>query len=171
MNQITGSPAVYKVGRRLLLVSYISVGEWQTFGLIVEKDETYAVTQLIYWSLRRATPGIRKPNLRWWNKKALAGLVTFICNLGMPLLPKGTKTSQQAAEGAKRPADDNSMKTAYRQLSRMHGWTPQEISDMSPAQIHSYLSGGKDGTGIEKMSGAEYKSFRAQRGLSIGSKN
>jgi len=164
MNQIMGSPAVYKVGRRLLLVSYISVGEWQTFGELVERDEGYAVTQLVYWSLRRATPGIRRPCLRWWNKKALARLVEFICKMGMPLLPKGT-TSHQGKQ------DDNDMKTAYRQLSRLHGWTAKEISDMSPAQIHSYLSGGKDGTGIEKMSGAEYKSFRAQRGLLIGSEN
>lgn len=170
MNQIMGSPAVYRVGRRVLLVSYVSVGEWQTFGELVKEDEGRAVTQLVHWSLQRATPGCHLPCLRWWNKKALAGLVEFICNLGMPLLPKEKTSQQQDAQTPGRESD-NDMKTAYRQLSRLHGWTAKEISDMSPAQIHSYLSGGKDGTGIEKMSNAEYKSFRAQRGLSIGSNN
>lgn len=163
MNQIIGSPSVYRIGRRILLVSYVSIGEWQTFGELVEGDERYAITQLIYWSLRRATPGIRRPCLRWWKNKTITGLVEFICKLGMPTLTQGEKVEGSTSN----PDSDNDIKTAYRQLSRMHGWTPQEISDMSPAQIHSYLSGGKDGTGIEKMSNSQYKSFRAQRGLPV----
>jgi len=62
-------------------------------------------------------------------------------------------------------------KTMYRLLSKMYGWTPEEIGNMSPAQLYSYQMGGKDGTGIEKMTGAEYRSFRARRGMSVGGLN
>ncbi len=168
MNQIMGSPTGFKVGRRVLLVSYVSVGEWQTFGELLKQDEAQAVLELIYCSLHRANPALNRRSVRWWvrwHSKVLASLVEFICVISLPKMPKGI-TPVTAVKEAER-----SMKTAYRLLSRMHGWTPAAISDMSSAQIHSYLSGGKDGTGIEKMSGAQYRSFRAQRNMNFGGPN
>ena len=167
-SQITGSPTAYKFGRRVLLVSYVSVGEWQTFGELVKLDEKRAVAELVYYALRRATPANARPRMWWWArryKKALTGLVALICKLSMPAIPEGNTPIAIAKEA------ENNMKTAFRQLSMMYGWTPAEISDMSPAQLSAYMSGGKDGTGSEQMSGAEYKSFRARRGLPVGGLN
>ena len=160
MSQILGSPVAFRAGRRVLLVSYVSVGEWETFGELLEQDEAQAVLELIYYSLHRANPALKRRAVRrWvrWHRKLLSSLITLICKLSLPKASKDTApvTAIEVAERARN--------TALRVLSRMHGWTPAQISGMSSAQIHLYLSGGEDGTGTRKMSGAEYKSFQAQR--------
>ncbi len=161
---IAGSPTVLKVGRRTLLVSYASMGEWLTFGELVKSSEGQAMRNLIYCSLHRADPTVTRRGVWlfvWLHKKALAALVDLICTISLPKMPEGVTPASAAQEV------ERSMKTTYRLLSRMYGWTPAQISDMSPAQLYSYQMGGKDGTGIEKMSGPEYKSFRVSRGLEI----
>ena len=159
MNQITGSPSAYKVGRRVLLVSYVSMGEWQTFRDLLKVDAGRAVLELMYCSLHRADPFFtRRTVRRLMNKKTAAGLMRLICELSIPPSIKGLNAVIFDKEA------ERTMKTAYRRLSIIHGWTPAEISDMSPIQVYSYQLGGKDGSGIEKMSSGEYKSFRARRG-------
>ncbi len=162
MNPITGSPTVFKTGRGVLLVSYVSVGEWQAFGDMYEVDKSRAVVDFLYYSLHRADPTMTRRAVRRWTRRhsqdQQSDLMDLICKLSIPKTPKGA-TGTRAS-----PADTaRNMKTAFRLLSKMYGWTAAEISDMSPAQIFSYLSGGKDGTGIVKMSGPEYQSFRARR--------
>ena len=164
MNPITGSPTVFKTGRSLLLVSYVSVGEWQVFGDLYEVDKARAVIDFLYYSLHRAEPTMTRRAVRRWTRRhsqdQQSDLMDLICKISLPKPPKGnTATAESPAEA------DRNMKTAFRLLSKIYGWTAAEISDMSPAQIFSYLSGGKDGTGIVKMSGAEYQSFRARQGL------
>lgn len=161
MNQIVGHPVPFRVGKKFILASYVSVGEWQTVADLLEIDEHRAVMELVYCSLHRAMPTItRRKAYGWarWHKGHLLSLIGLICEISLPPTP-GSKDGPTEATGDA----ERSMKTAYRVLSRTHGWTPAEIGGMSTAQLHSYLSGGKDGTGIEKMSGAEYKSFRARR--------
>lgn len=167
MSQIMGSPSAYKFGRRLLLVSYVSMGQWQTFDKLLKLDEGRAVLELAYFSLHRADPGITRRKVRrlMRNTKAAAGLMTLICELSIPTTIKGLTSDISDKEA------DRNIKTAYRQLSMLHGWTPAAISDMSPVQIYQYQAGGKDGTGIQKMTGAEYKSFRARRGMGVGGMN
>lgn len=158
MSLITGSPVALKVGRRVLFVSYVSMGEWQTFSELLKIDEARAVVELAYYSLHRADFGITRRRVRRLlrNTKRAAALMALICELSIPKLkgPTGEMSDKEAGRG---------MKATYRQLSMMHGWTAKEISDMSPVQIYQYQMGGKDGTGIVKMTGAEYQSFRARR--------
>ena len=196
-NQITGSPTAYKVGRRVLFVSYVSLGEWQTFGELVKLDEKRAVEKLVFWALRRATPTItcrfarrlvrrydiwvgwlyvclilhffsrrlERCLIKWCAKrsekcsKPMIGLIELLCKLSMPDIPQASTPVAIAKEA------ECSMKTTFRQLSRMHGWTPAEISGMSPAQFSAYASGGEDGTGTMKLDygSSEYNSFCAQR--------
>lgn len=160
---IVGNPTALKVGRRVLLVSYVSMGEWQTFDAMLKVDEGKAVQELMYRSLHRADPLISRRAARRWTRRAAADLMHLICALSIPPAVQGLAVSDK--ESAR------SMKTTYRMLSRIHGWTPAEISDMSPAQIYSYQMGGPDGTGIQKMTGAEYQSFRARRGMAVGGLN
>lgn len=164
MNQIIGSPIAFKAGRRVLLVSYVSVGEWETFGSMVESNEGQAIRELVYRSLYRADPTVTRRGVRWlmWrHRAALTGLVELICTISLPKQLEGLAPATAAKEV------ERSMKTTYRLLSRQYGWTAAQISDMSPSQLHSYQMGGKDGTGIEKMTGPEYRSFRAQRGIEV----
>ncbi len=163
VNQITGSPTVFRAGRSLLLVSYVSVGEWQTFGALWECNKRRAVIDFLYYSLHRGDPTVTRRAVRWWaffHRKAQTDLMELIFTISLPKPPKGKpETTESPAEA------DRNMKTAYRVLAKMYGWTAAEISDMSPAQIFSFLSGGKDGTGIVKMTSEEYQSFRARQGL------
>lgn len=141
-----------------MLVAYVSMGEWQTFSEMLKLSEPQAVLELAYFSLHRADPGITRRKVRrlMRNTKAATGLMTLICDLSIPKITgqDGTVPDKEA---------DRNIKTAYRQLSMIHGWTPAAISDMSPVQVYQYQMGGKDGTGIQNMTGAEYQSFRARR--------
>lgn len=159
MNLITGSPVALMVGRRMLMVGYVSMGEWQTFSGMVKLDESKAVNELFYFSLHRADPFITRRKVRRLMRKYkshMTHLMNLICELSIP-----TKTGKEVMMSDKEA--DRNIKTAFRQLSMTFGWTAQKISDMSPVQIYQYQMGGKDGTGIQKMSNAEYKSFRARR--------
>ena len=142
MNPIMGMPVFHK----RLSVSYVSIGEWQVFSELLKQDESRAILELIYYSLHRAS-GVTRRKTRWLirrHRKTLAALIELICEISLPKIPKSTATVPE------KEATRN-IKTVYRVLSRMHGWTPKEISDMSPAQIYSYLCGGPDGTGIVKV--------------------
>jgi len=128
-----------------LPVSYVSIGEWQVYGELMKQNESRAILELVYYSLHRAS-GVTRRKARWlvWrHRKTLTALIELICEISLPKIPDSTGNV---------PKDEaaRNIKTVYRVLSRMHGWTPKEISDMSPAQVYSYLCGGADGTGIMK---------------------
>lgn len=169
MYQIMGSPSAFKLGRRVLLVSYISIGECQTFGDLLEQSKTLAVRELLYYSLHRANPAITRRAVRWLylshSRKTLSALINFICVISLPEVSQDSTPLIATAE------DGRDTKLMYRRLAKMYGWTPAEISDMSPAQIHLCLSGGDDGSGIQKMSESEFKSFQKLRSTSLGGLN
>ena len=169
MNQIIGNPLPFKIGRKTLLVSYVSVGEWQVFGELLKQDETQAVLELVYYSLYRGGNTISKRAIRKlvrWYPTKLTSLIELICEISLPKQKiKETDNTENTENTENIGEADRNLKTVFRVLSKQHGWTPAAISDMSPAQIFLYLAGGPDGTGIVKMSGQEYQSFRARREL------
>lgn len=146
------------MGRRTLLVSYVSMGEWQTFDDMLKVDEGQAVLELMFCSLHRADPLITRRTVRKLTRRAATELMHLICALSIPPAKRGIAPVISDKEATR------NMKTVYRRLSMQHGWTPQQISDMSPLQVYLYQLGGKDGSGIEKMTGAEYQAFRARQG-------
>lgn len=168
---VMGHTVPYPVGRgrrrQILPVSYVSIGEWQVFGKLLKLDETHAMLELLYYSLHRAEPTTTRKQIKQLAKKHMAvllPLVDLICNISLPenkKPPTGT-VSTTPPSGSSSEAE-RAIKTSYRVLSRMHGWTPQQISEMSPVQVHIYLTGGEDGSGIVKMSNSQYKSFLAAR--------
>jgi len=156
MNQIIGNPIPFKMGHKVYFVSYVSMGEWQMFGELLRMGNAQSVLELIYCSLHRGNSTIGRRKVHWLVRrytKALLPLIDLICNISLPKL----KTKKEIDVGDK-DAERN-MKTVYRLLSKIHGWTPSEISEMSPAQVHSYLMGGPDATGIVKMSDLQYQRF------------
>lgn len=173
MNKVVGHPVPYKIGRRRsILVSYVSMREWQSFGDMLQLDDVEAVLELLYYSLRRAEPTTTRKRVRRLAKKyakQLLALVDRICDISLPKLKKGKTGALPGADKTAPPSDpsrsgsERNIKTVYRLLSRMHGWSPQQIGDMSPAQVYIYLTGGPDGTGIVKMSNSEYQGFLAAR--------
>lgn len=158
MSQITGSNVPLKLGDEIYLVSYVSMAEWETFNdLLIQKSEgDEALSYLIWCSLQRAGCKIDKKKVLSKFAKHLDVLVDTICKASLPNL-KVTKIKVNRKE------QEINLKASYRVLSRMHGWTPEQISSMSPAQIFLYLVGGKTGTGIEKMTDAQYANLLASR--------
>jgi len=162
MNQIMGNSVPVWIGKKIYLVSYISVGEWQTFVKILQCDAIEALKFLVYHSLHRADSTIKKKTVNHLLKKYAASVISLtdiICNISFPKVHpgRGEEVDEKEAE--------RDMKAVYRILSRMHGWSPQRISNMSPAQLYLYMMGGSTGTGIVKMNSLEYQSFLASRGI------
>jgi len=146
------------------------MSEWQMFGELLQLDDAKAVLELLYYSLRRAEPTVTRKGVRKLAKKyakQLLALVDLICDMSLPKLKAKTGAipgaDKTAPPSAPRGDSERDIKIVYRLLSRIHGWTPQQIGIMSPAQVYIYLTGGPDGTGIVKMSNSEYKSFLANR--------
>lgn len=165
MSQIIGNSVPIKIGFKVYLVSYVSLAEWETFDGLVHRGSKgkQFLSYLIYCSLHRADSTITKRKVRSlmrWHKAMMVLLVATIRDISLPpdKLSKDTEVSIDVKQA------ERNMKTILRILSRMHGWTPQQIGSMSPAQIFSYLMGGKKGTGIEKMSSEEYQNFLHNRG-------
>ncbi len=176
MNQIIGYSRPFKAGRRVYLVSYVSISEWQTYNSLAKRDESLALLELVYYSLHRGDAGITRKQVKKLLRRHVElcyPLIELICEISVPVL-KGQKKMVDESPAINNGTDEQdeknaerNLKTVYRLMSKQYGWTPQQISEMSPAQIYTYQMSGKDGSGIEKMSGAEYQSFRAQRNLGI----
>ncbi len=141
----------------MLLVSYVSMGEWQTFDDMLKVDEGQAVLELMFCSLHRADPLITRRTVRKLTRKAATELMHLICGMSIPPAIKGF-----AAVVSDKEATRN-MKTTYRKLSIQFGWTPEQISGMSPLQVYLYQVGGADGTGIQKMTGGEWQRFQSKQ--------
>lgn len=163
MNKVIGNPVPYKIGRKTYLVGYVSMLQWQQFGELQQLDEVHALSELLYYSMHRADDSQTRRDVGKLMKRKmekLLPLVDLICDMSLPKL----KGETNKLPPANRPSDsERDIKVVYRLLSRMHGWTPKQIGEMSPAQVYIYLTGGPDGTGIVKMSNSQYKSFLAAR--------
>ena len=165
MSAISGSSISLLVGDKVILVSYVSMSEWDTFSdiLLLESKEGEGLLYLLWCSLKRADASVTQEQV----KKIIAKypeyikiLIDKICDLSLPKI-SDKKIEQKEISLEER---ERNIKSTYRILSRLHNWTPQEISDMSPFQICSYLMGGKTGTGLEKMTGEEYRRLLSARG-------
>ena len=141
----------------MLLVSYVSMGEWQTFDDMLKVDEGQAVLELMVCSLHRADPLITRRTVRKLTEEEATELMHLICGLSIPPVIKGI-----AAVVTDKEATRN-MKTTYRRLAMQYGWTPEQVSDMSPLQVYLNQVGGTDGTGIQKMTGAEWQRFQSKQ--------
>ena len=162
-NQIMGVSIPFNLRNgNFLLISFISMGEWQIFGDIIKINEKLAMREFLYFSLNRANPLITRRKVRFLMfryRKSLTSMINAICKMSVPEV----KDDKQHVENAKEA--ERNVKTLYRQLSMMYTWTPVQISNLSPIQIQAYLTGGKDGTGIVKMSNVEYQAFRRGRSM------
>lgn len=160
MNRVIGNPVPIRIGRKVYLVGYVSMAEWQTFGELQKKMLTrYSLSYLLYASLHRADPQITKRSIRHlfrWHKKHITTLIETICDISIPEIKK---KEQKVSD----KDNERNTKTIYRLLSRMHGWPPSWIDDMSPMQVHVYLTGGSTGTGTQKMTDEQYQSFLLAR--------
>lgn len=164
MDRIIGNPVPVQVGKKVYLVSYISMGEWQTFMEFLRQDAIEALEFLVYCSLHRADPTIKEKavgNLLRKYASSISFLIDTICGISFPKVNLGGMEKLVIGEKETK----RNVKSTFRILSRMHGWTPQQISDMSPAQVYLYMMGGSTGTGIEKMNSLQYQAFLASRGV------
>lgn len=162
MSQIIGNSIPCKVGRKVYLMGYVSMGEYQVFRELFKKDEIEAVMMLVCYSLIRGgsvTGNVRRKLNRIIKKRPaiLVTLVDIICKLSLPIV--------KIKDGDDGGDDESNIKTVYRLLAKHFTWTPPEISVMSPAQIFISLTGGPDGTGKMKMTDAQFASFQANRGI------
>jgi len=142
------------------------MAEYQVFREMFKKDETAAILELVYWSLHRGSSSITRRKVRRLVKKypaVLLALVNLICDISLPK----TKSGEESGEDDSLAGGEleQNIKTVYRLTSKMFGWTPQAIGDMSPAQIFLYMTGWPDGTGIVKMDDAQYASFMGRKGM------
>jgi len=140
------------------------MGEWDTFNdiLLLDTKSSEALVYLIWWSLRRADSTVTKAEVEKLlvdHPEVATLLVDKICALSLPVVDKPPPKRSVSESERKR-----NLKSTYRILSRLHNWTPPQISQMSPAQVCSYLLGGKTGTGLEKMTSEEYKQLLAAKG-------
>ena len=167
MNQIAGSSIPLIVKGKIYLVGYVSIREWDTFDgmLLLKGQKNQALFFLFYCALHRADSGITKRKVQkivQRHPEVIIPLIDIICDLS---LPEKTKKGKVKKKKMSKETKKRNSKTAFRILSRMHGWTPEQIGNMSPAQFYFYMMGGSLGTGIEKMSGAEYQKFLHDRGM------
>lgn len=166
MNQIVGSSVPIRIGKRVYLVSYVSMREWETFNELLRSNDLESLNYLIYCSLHRADSTVRRKVVKRLLKRhsaVITSLIDIICSMSLPKMK--VKNGEEEETTIDEKDYERNVKTVYRILSRMHGWTPEQISGMSPAQVYSYLMGGTTGTGIEKMNSMQYQSFLAGRGV------
>jgi len=165
MNQVIGNPVPFRIGKRIYLVSYVSMSEWETFGALTrDGDDDYGTFFLVYSAMHRANDSVTESEVRYLlrkRKKYIAPLINLICDFSMPEMKKDLKETSDTKEV------ERNVKTIYRVLGKMYSWaSPEIVGRMSPAQVYIYLTGGSAGTGIVKMTSAEYHDFRVARGMS-----
>ncbi len=158
---MVGHPVPFKMGKHSLLVGYVSMKEYYTCQEIDKEDNFEATKMLIYYSLCRADPKITKKEVERLIKKQpdfVYKLVGLIEKISLP-----TVEIKEGGDSEEKQQDN--LKTVYRRLAKEYQWTSEQVGSLSPAQIFLYLTGGEDGSGIQKMSATEYANYRAKRGL------
>ena len=155
---ISGSYVPFYVGRKPYLLAPVSIAEWETYELLQAKDMAW---YLLYCSMSRADNTITKRQIKRFillHRNTIAYMVKVICSIS---LPPETKNDNDTPPTNKEIL--NQVKTMYRMFSKLYGWTPPQISKMSPLQLYHYMTGGEDGTGVARMSPAQYEQFRQAR--------
>lgn len=161
-NQIIGNPVSFRIGRKVYLIGYVSMGEYEIFREVFAEDEGEGLMTLITYSLARG--GSIKKNIRKrikkWIKKDPDILVRIIDRIHEISLP--SISLNEIEEKKEKEDSEQNIKTVYRLLAKHFTWTPEEITKMSPAQIFISLTGGPECTGVMKQS---WEEFTANRGM------
>lgn len=155
---ISGSYIPFYVGRKPYLLAPVSIAEWETYELLQAKEMAW---YLLYCSMSRANVTITKQQIKRFillHKKTVPYMIKVICSIS---LPPESKKKNESTPTAKEIV--NQVKIMYRTLSKTYGWTPQQISKMSPSQLYDYMIGGEDGTGVMRMSSTQYAQFKQAR--------
>jgi len=155
----------FELSGRLLLLRPATLSEILTFEhLYTEGYREQAVKFLIENSIQ---PGgdfkTRKKALQHVlkHKRYITKLVDQICDISLPEYERSKETTEDSNN-----TNIDYSKTVCRLLAKLYNWTAEQVENMSPKQIHIYLTAGTSGTGIEKMTPAEYREFKLMRGLS-----
>ena len=164
MNQIIGAPVPCKVGRKIYLVGYVTLGEYQQYLDMFAEDRVESTVRLIVYSLVRGgsvTGNIRRKLKRWLKKDSTVvdRMLDIIDKLSLPQIIIDKDDKDRVEKVVDMEAHH---KLVYRLLAKYFTWTPQEITAMSPAQIYISLTGGPECTGVVKQSWAE---FGVNRGI------
>jgi len=171
LNQAAGTPILFEINRRIYRAGYVSTQEWELFDAYMQIDRLdLGIIYLLTCSFTRGGEQITQRRIRRlikFHSAMITELVTRICKLSLPEKKHKKKSGDEQSENKVVPNVTQllrDIKTLYRTLSRLYGWVPNQINNLSPAQIFIYLSGGKDGTGTKKMSGEEFQAFKRSRG-------
>ena len=155
---IGGSYLPFYVGRKPYLLAPVSIAEWETYELLQAKDMAW---YLLHCSMSRADVNITKRQIKWFillHKHTVNYMIKVICSISLPPeAEKDGKTPPTTKEIVQQ------VKIMYRTLSKTYGWTPHQISQMSPLQLYDYMTGGEDGTGVARMTPAQYARFKQTR--------
>ncbi len=155
---ISGCYIPFYVGRKPYLLAPISIAEWETYELLQAKDRAW---YLLYCSMFRANVNITKQQIKRFillHKKTVPYMIKVICSISLPPESKKDDKPPPTTKEIVRQ-----VKVMYRTLSKTYGWTPEQISQMSPSQLYDYMTGGEDGTGIARMTPEQYAKFKQSR--------
>ena len=158
MNKIAGIPVPFMTGKKLLHIGYVSVFEWDVYSNMLERTyDAEAVLYLLNCSFTRGGTPVRKRMLMKIIKQTdtVTKIINIICELSLPDIVR--KQKESTFENLKEV--QRNIKTMYRSLAKLYGWPASTLNQMSPAQLHIYMTASTDGTGIQKMSSSEYKTF------------
>lgn len=151
---IGGSYVPFYVGRKLYLLAYVSIAEWETYELLKDKD---MAAYLVYCSMHRANTLITMSHVKRlirWHRQHVIYMIKTICSISLPPKSKDKKEKEPTSREIV-----SQVKTMFRLFSKRYNWTPSQISQMSPLQLYEYMAGGEEGTGVVKMSPAEYAAY------------
>jgi len=155
----------FRLSGKLLLLRPATLSEILTFEhLFAEGYREQAVKFLIESAVQsggdfKTRKKALKHTLKY--KSYITKLVDQICDIS---LPEYKNRSEETTKDSGNTNIDYS-KTVCRLLAKLYGWTAEQVENMSPKQIHIYLTAGKSGTGVEKMTSAEYQEFKTMRGM------
>lgn len=160
---ISGSSVPFYVGRKFCLLAPVSMAEWETYELLQTKDKAI---YLVYCAMHRAVPKITRRSVRWflWRHKKISGnIIDIVCRISLPRIVASKKSKTEKEPTTKEIVQQ--IKVMFRSMSSAYGWHPSLISQMSPLQLYDYMLGGKDGTGVVRMTPSQYQMFRCARDL------
>ena len=144
-------------------MGYVSMREYQSFRELFVEDEVEGIILLISYSLQRG--GSIRGDVRKFLKRmvgkapdSLVKMVEKVHEISLPVLSISNNEMEEMVKDE--VALEKNIKTTYRLLAKQFTWTPEEISQMSPAQIFISTTGGPNCDGTMKQSWGEFAANR-----------